>query len=126
MGRRPEREIGGHFTPAERDLLELLCQGRDPRLARAREQLSHARWGGYQLDDCECFLISVPELPRSLHISHQGGPFSVVEVSQDGVCLGHLDLWVVDSYLHSVDYMPFGDDYQKLPDPERCDLTRLD
>lgn len=91
----------------------------------AREQLRAASWGGYEFDECDCFLISVPPLPEASRISHDGGPFSVLEVSRAGEGLGHLELWVVDGYLHSVDYMTFGD-HEKLPALEEVSLELLD
>jgi hypothetical protein len=37
--------------------------------------------------------------------------------TRPGEGLGTLDLWVVDGYLHSVDYMTYGD-HEALPDLE--------
>jgi hypothetical protein len=98
-------------------MLDLLCRGDDPLRELAREQLRLASWGGHQFDECDCFLISVPTLPDASRIQHGGGPFSALGVVRAGEGLGTLDLWVVDGYLHSVDYMTYGD-HEALPDLE--------
>lgn len=119
------RAVGSAFSPKEQTLLDLLCCGTQHHRDLAREQLRAASWGGYEFDECDCFLISVPPLPEASRISHDGGPFSVLEVSRAGEGLGHLELWVVDGYLHSVDYMTFGD-HEKLPALEEVSLELLD
>jgi hypothetical protein len=121
-----QRKAGDPFTSNERDLLELLCGGDDPQGVVAREQLRSARWEGYEFEDCDCFRVSVAELPQSSRIRHEGGPFSVLEVSHRGECLGLMELWVVDGYLHSVNYMPFADNHDTLPGPADFDLKLLD
>lgn len=109
------RAVGSAFSAKEKALLDLLCSGDHPYRELARDQLRVASWGGYQLDECDCFLISVPRLPKTARIRHGGGPFSVADVSRAGEDLGQLDLWVVDGYLHSVDYMTY-DDHELMPD----------
>jgi hypothetical protein len=120
-----QRKIGDPFTSHESALLELLCGGDDPRHVLARQQLQSARWGGYEFEDCDCFRLSISQLPQSSRIRHEGGPFSVLEVSHRGECLGQVELWVVDEYLHSVDYMPFADHHDALPGPADFDLKLL-
>lgn len=55
-----------------------------------------------------------------------GGPFSLAEVSNGETTLGLLELWVVDERLHSVNYMPFGDDHVELPSPEDYTITLIE
>ncbi|MGP5229207.1 hypothetical protein [Arthrobacter rhombi] len=118
------RAVGSAFSAKEKTVLDLLCSGDHPYRELAREQLRVASWGGYQLDECDCFLISVPKLPKAARIRHGGGPFSTLDVSRAGEGLGQLDLWVVDGYLHSVDYMTY-DDHEMLPDLEDETLEPL-
>ena len=122
MDNRPKRVPGGELRPAELELLALLCSGTDAVSAKARQQLKFARWGGYQFKECECFSISFTSKRDCQSVRHGGGPFSTVLVSKDGKELGHLDLWVVAGYLHSVDYMPFEDGPGHLPTAENYTL----
>ncbi|HCJ55812.1 hypothetical protein ACTXM3_17795 [Glutamicibacter arilaitensis] len=115
MDSRPVRDKGDEFRADELEVLALLCSGSDDESAKARQQLKYARWGGYQFDDCDCFCISFPSKRDCESIRHSGGPFSTVAVSKDGTVLGHLDLWLLDGYLRSVDYMPIEDDPGHLP-----------
>lgn len=114
---RPQtnRSKGEELSQAERDILSLLCSGTDSESAKAREQLAFSHWDGFQFDECECFLIAVTKAPGRKRISHGGGPFSSVTVFQNEKALGHLDLWVIDGYLYSLDYMPFEDDPGYMP-----------
>lgn len=57
---------------------------------------------------------------------HDGGPFSFAEVSNGETTLGLLELWVVNERLHSVNYMPFGDDHVELPSPEDYTITLIE
>lgn len=109
------RTVGEGFTPEENDLLDILCGGNDPQSAIARAQLAAAAWAGYEFADCECFLVEVPHNAGIARIEHQGGPFAVAEVSDNGESLGFVELWVSDGRLHSVNYMPFSDDHAALP-----------
>ncbi|HRO31440.1 MULTISPECIES: hypothetical protein [Micrococcaceae] len=126
MKARRQRMAGDPFTSLERVLLELLCGGDDPHRVPVREQLRSARWGGYEFEDCDCFRLSVAELPPSTRIHHEGGPFSVLEVRRRGECLGLVELWVIDGYLHSVNYMSLADDHDTLPGPAEFDLQLVD
>lgn len=119
------RAAGSAVSVKEQALLDLLCRGSHPLRGLAREQLRFASWGGYQYDECDCFLISVPKLPKTSRIRHSGGPFSVVDVSRAGEGLGQLELWVVNGYLHSVDYMTYDDHENLLLDLEDADLELL-
>lgn len=126
MNTRQDRTAGEALSPTEHEILALLCSGNDPQSATAREQLSAARWGSYPYEDCECLLLSI-ENPDALPlIDHDGGPFSMVEVCQDNQGLGFLELWVVDGYLHSIDYMPFKDDHIRLPASDEYNLELLE
>lgn len=112
----PRRVPGDPLSPHERALLERLCSGTWRGTSEALQQLAHARWGGLEFDDCECFLVEVPEdldLPRIPQRS--GGPFATVDVLDGNTALGHLNLWAVDGRLHSVDYMTFDGPDEKLP-----------
>ncbi|GAA1874233.1 hypothetical protein GCM10009715_21180 [Paeniglutamicibacter psychrophenolicus] len=116
MNHDSRRVPGDPLSTHERALLELLCSGTWHGTIEARRQLAHARWGGLEFDDCECFLVVVPEdldLPRIPKRS--GGPFSTVEVHDGESALGHLNLWSVDGLLHSVDYMTFDAPDEHLP-----------
>ncbi|WDH79724.1 hypothetical protein PTQ19_04580 [Microbacterium esteraromaticum] len=118
-----QRPVGTHLTRTERQLMELLCSGTDAQSAIAREQLMQAQWGGYPHAECECFLLTFAGRAGLAPIDHDGGPFAMVEVSAHGETLGFIELWVVDGYLHSVDYMPFGDDHVQIPTRETHELT---
>ncbi|WP_404286039.1 hypothetical protein [Glutamicibacter arilaitensis] len=107
MRPRTSRSNGEELSQAERGILALLCSGTDAESAKARQQLQFARWDGFQFDECECFLIAVTNRTNCSRISHVGGPFSSATVMQNEIALGHLDLWIVDGYLQSLDYMPF-------------------
>ena len=120
MTRRSERRLGDAFTAVERRLLDLLLAGDDADAARA--QLESASWGGYGFDDCDCFLIRVDHV-RAARFRHDGGPFISADVEQDDESIGMLELWVVDGLLHSVDFMPWGDNHRELPAPERHRIT---
>lgn len=114
---RTERVPGGPLTSHEKALLERLCAGEWKGSVEAREQLVHARWGGYSVGDCECFLVDVPQdIGLPLVPKFSGGPFALASVEcKDGES-GLLELWVVNGLLHSVDYMPLdGNDGEMLP-----------
>ncbi len=118
------RSIGEAFSPLENALLDILCSGEDAASSIARAQRATATWVGYGHDGCECFLIAVA--PTSTAIEHDGGPFALAEVSDGAETLGLLELWVVDGRLHSVNYMPFGDDHIALPPPDDYTITLTD
>lgn len=120
------RVAGDDFTPAERQLLDLLCSGRGPQSVVARRQLRMARWGGYEYEDCKCFLIQNPLSSTASPIEHDGGPFTMIEVSAGSEFLGLLELWVVEGYLHSVTYMPFGGDHVELPTVSEFELNFIE
>lgn len=120
-----DRLVGGAFSPAEGELLDLLCSGKDSQSSLAREQRVTATWGGYEHEGCGCFLISVTTREGNPLIVHDGGPFSMAEVSDGMETLGMLELWVVDGLLHSVNYMPFGDDHVALPTAEDYKITLI-
>ncbi len=126
MTRNTARFVGESFSPLENALLDILCSGAGAAASTARAQLSQATWGGYEFDECDCFLISVTPTPGSRAIMHDGGPFSFAEVSDGTHGLGFLELWVVDGRLHSVNYMPFGDDHVALPSPDDHTITLID
>src|SRR4051812_34056605 len=116
MTHDPRRVPGDPLSPHERALLAVLCSGTWHGTREARQQLVHARWGGLEFDGCECFLVEVPAdlaLPRIP--KHSGGPFATVDVSDGNTALGHLNLWVEDGLLHSVDYMTFDAPDEHLP-----------
>lgn len=115
MHPQTNRSKGEELSQAERDILALLCSGSDAESAKARVQLAFSRWGGLQFDKCECFFIAVTKGSERKRIRHGGGPFSSVTVFRNEKALGHLDLWVVDGYLYSLDYMPFEDDPGYMP-----------
>lgn len=121
-----DRLVGGAFSPAEGELLDLLCSGNDSQSVLAREQRATATWGGYEHDGCECFLISVTTREGSPVIEHDGGPFSMAEVSDGTETLGLLELWVVGGLLHSVNYMPFGEDHVALPTAANYEITLIE
>lgn len=109
------------FLPNELALLERLCSGDWVGCQQAREQVGAARWAGFGYDGCECFLIEVADADNQPVIpGNVGGPFSSVEVFNGDECVGHLNLWVVDGLLHSVDFMPFD-----LPDTALPPLASL-
>lgn len=114
MPPRTDRTVGESLTGSERELLEFLCSGDDEQSERARIQLRSARWGGYEHDGCECFLVRCSRDESTL-VHHDGGPFSVAEVRDGEETVGHLEMWVVDGLLHSVTYMPFADHHDALP-----------
>lgn len=120
------RSIGEAFSPLENALLDILCSGEDAASSIARAQRATATWGGYEHDGCECFLIAVAPTDGSAAIEHDGGPFALAEVSDGAETLGLLELWVVDGRLHSVNYMPFGDDHIALPSPDDYTITLTD
>ena len=85
-------------------------------MKEAREQAAQARWGGLGFGECECFLIDVPEdLNLSRIPSRSGGPFATLDVTDGETALGHLNLWIADGVLHSVDYMTFDAPDERLP-----------
>ena len=110
------RIVGEALTPLESRLLEILCSGAASSIARAH--LATARWGGYEHEGCECFLVSTTPPHDSPIIDHDSGPFAMAEVADETQTLGLLELWVVDGRLHSVNYSPFGDVHSALPTPE--------
>lgn len=126
MTRRSDRLIGDEFLPAERRLLDLLCAGTDPACACARTQLESASWGGYGFDDCECFMIRIGSDSSAPRIRHGGGPLVSADVEDDDGSIGMLELWVVDGLLHSVDFMPWGDDHTDMPGPDQYRITVVD
>lgn len=120
MDHNTRRIPGSALSPHERILLQRLCSGDWPGAKEARQQAVHARWGGLQFDDCEDFLIEVSEdLNLEKIPTHPGGPFASLEVCEDEVLLGHLDLWAPDGVLHSVDYMTFDAPDRLLPAVEQ-------
>jgi len=126
MAHRSDRAVGDDFLPAERQLLELLCSGPAATSERARAHLASAAWGGYAFDDCQCFLIRADIDGDAPLIRHGGGPLAEADVEDESGSVGMLELWVVDGLLHSVDFIPWGDDHAELPDPERHRITLLD
>jgi len=112
------RAVGEALRREERELLDLLCAGGGPAAAVARAQLASARWGGYEHGTCGCFLVRCEA--SLLRIPHDGGPFSTAEVFAGDAAVGILELWVVDGRLHSVTYMPFGDDHVDMPSAAQC------
>ncbi len=125
MTTRPRRIIGDTFSPKESALLDILCGGTDAESEVARAQRATAARGGYELDECECFLISVGNVNKPPTIEHAGGPFAMAEVADGDQSLGLLELWVVDGLLHSVSYMPFGDGHSALPSPDDYTITLI-
>lgn len=126
MNDQHHRLVGESFSPLEGELLDLLCSGEDAASSIARAQRATARWGGYEHAGCECFLISTTSGDGTPPIDHDGGPFAMAEVADGTSALGFLELWVVDGYLHSVNFMPFGDDHVGLPTPDSCTITLID
>lgn len=120
------RRIGEALTPLENALLDILCSGVDSGSSIARMQRAIATWGGYEHDGCDCFLISIASTNEIPSIEHEGGPFAVAEVSDGMETLGLLELWVVDGLLHSVNYMPFGDEHVTLPVPDEYMIMLID
>lgn len=120
MDHYTRRIPGSPLSPHERILLQRLCSGDWPGAKQARQQAVHAHWGGLQFDDCEDFLIEISEgLNLEKIPPHPGGPFASLEVYEDEVLLGHLDLWAPDGVLHSVDYMTFDAPDRLLPAVEQ-------
>ncbi len=126
MTEQRQRLEGAAFSSTERTLLSILCSGMNPDSVIARAQLTSASWGGYEHADCECFLISVAPANGMPAIEHDGGPLSLAEVAREEITLGLLELWVVDGLLHSVNYMPFGEDHDVLPSPSDYTITLID
>ncbi|WP_417372898.1 hypothetical protein [Glutamicibacter protophormiae] len=120
------RLAGDEFTPTEKQLLDRLCSGLGPESFSARRQLQTARWGGYEYEGCKCFLIQIPASSTAPLINHDGGPFTMLEVSADSESFGMLELWVLDGLLHSVTYMPFGEDHVELPTAAEFELTLIE
>lgn len=121
-----DRLVGDDLTPHENAILDLLCSGDDAPSASVRAQRATATWGGHEHEDCECFLILVDADGPHPCIAHDGGPFSMAEVSDGVETLGLLELWVVDGHLHSVNYMPFGGDHVALPSPDDFRITVIE
>lgn len=117
------REPGGPLTSLEKALLERLCAGEWKGSTEARAQLAHARWGGYSVEGCECFLINVPtDIGLPLVPKFSGGPFAFLDVSGGESGVGLLELWFERGVLHSVDYIPLdGSDGEKLPELKHVD-----
>lgn len=126
MAEQRQRLKGEAFSSTERALLSILCSGTNPDSEIARTQLAAASWGGCEHADCECFLISVARADGMPIIEHDGGPLSLAEVARDEITLGLLELWVVDGLLHSVNYMPFGEEHVELPSPNDYTITLID
>lgn len=126
MSAQNYRRIGEAFSLLENALLDILCGGADTGSSNARAQRATATWGGYENDRCECFLISVAPADGAPAIQHDGGPFAMAEVTDGTETLGLLELWVVDGRLHSVNYMPFGDEHVALPSPDEYRITLID
>lgn len=114
------RVPGDPFTELEKALLKRLCAGDWKGSLQAREQLAHARWGGYSFEGCECFLINVPtDIGLPLVPKFSGGPFAFLDVSGGEAGVGLLELWIERGVLHSVDYIPLdGSDGENLPELE--------
>lgn len=116
------RQPGSPLTAREFALLERICAGTWPGAREARAQLAHARWGGKDHDGDACFLIdvsaagSLPRIPP-----HDGGPVAELEVIDGDEALGFLELWVDDGRLHSLEYSPFGDMSDALPELHQVD-----
>ncbi|MFJ2619791.1 hypothetical protein [Glutamicibacter sp. NPDC087344] len=111
------RMIGSRLTPNEILLLERLSSGDWAGSRQAPQQAAYDSWGGLQFEDCEDFLIDIPEhLNLDKIPSLPGGPFSILEVFEEKLFLGHLELWVLDGVLHSVDYITFGAPDRILPE----------
>ncbi|MGP7960446.1 hypothetical protein ACTVCO_06500 [Sanguibacter sp. A247] len=126
MSTETHRSIGEALSPLENTLLDILCSGEDAASSIARAQRATATWGGYEHEGCECFLVAVAPAEGSAAIEHDGGPFALAEVSDGAEALGLLELWVVDGRLHSVNYMPFGNDHSALPAPDDYAITLID
>lgn len=126
MNEQHDRHVGEALSAQEGELLDLLCSGEDPESAIARTQRAAATWGGYEHEGCECFLILCSSKGGVPPIDHDGGPFSMAEVSDGKETFGLLELWVVDGRLHSINYMPFGDAHVALPTPADYTITLID
>ena len=125
MSAQNYRRIGEAFSLLENALLDILCSGADTGSSNTRAQRATATWGGYEHDGCECFLISVAPADGVPPIEHDGGPIAMAEVADGAETLGLLELWVVDGRLHSVNYMPFGDEHVALPSPDEYRITLI-
>lgn len=144
MSIKQDRVPGTALTSLEKDLLVRLCSGDWKGSREAAQQAQVAQWGGREFTECECFLISVPrdatvsdgtlsggsvlglDVPGGslpLVPKHSGGPFSSIEVFDGGECIGHLNLWVEDGLLHSLDFMTFGEPDEVLPQLENLGPT---
>lgn len=107
---------GSPLNAHESALLDRLCSGTWPGMKEAREQAAHASWGGREIDGCDCFLIDVPEELNLARIpKHSSGPFATLDVTDGDTALGHLNLWISDGVLDSVDYMTFDAPDEHLP-----------
>lgn len=85
-------------------------------MKEAREQATHVRWGGQEVDGCDCFLVDAPEELSLARIpKHSGGLFVSIDVTDGDTALGHLNLWISGGVLHSVDYMTFDAPDEHLP-----------
>ena len=116
MERDTRRMLGDELNAHERALPDLLCSGNWRGTSEARQQAAHARWGGWQFDECECFLVDVPEDLNLARVpSRSGGPFATLDVVDGDTLLGHLNLWQANGVIHSVDYMPFDASDERLP-----------
>lgn len=117
------RVPGDPLTSHEMALLERLCAGDWKGSEEARQQLVHARWGGYSVEGCECFLIEVPtDIGLPLVPKYSGGPFAFLDISGEESGTGLLELWLERGVLHSVDYMPLDESMgEKLPKLEHAD-----
>ncbi|GEM_PF-2030023 len=139
MSIKQDRVPGTALTSLEKDLLVRLCSGDWKGSREAAQQVHVAQWGGREFTECECFLISVPrdatvadgtapdgtvaDATVPLVPKHSGGPFSSIEVFDGDECIGHLNLWVEDGLLHSLDFMTFGEPDEVLPRLENVGQT---
>lgn len=114
-----QRQVGDELSTTEYQLLTTLCAGQDPRFVQAQAQLERAYWAGNQIADCACPLIGVTGKTSLTPIKFGGGPFATLEAIREGEGVGLVHLWVVDGFLHSVDYIPHDNDeiHDVLPDP---------
>lgn len=98
MTTQRNRSTGEGFSNLEGQLLDLLCGGRDRQSEMASAQRITATWGGYEL----------------------------AEVSDAAERLGLLEQWVEGGRLHSINYMPFGDEHVELPSPAEFEISLID